>query len=51
MDTYIAKSFHFSIKITKFEEPEECYASKIRRNSFLIIMNEFNFEVIGSYET
>ena len=40
---------HFSIRIRKFKDPEECTVRKTG-NRLLIRITKWKFEVIGSYE-
>ena len=43
-------SFHFSIRITVFEEPVKCTVWQVRWNLVYIEITKWKFEVIGSYE-
>ena len=47
---YIVTSLHFSIRITRFEQPDVCFAWDFGLNYFHVEMKGLKLEVIGSYE-
>ena len=50
MAMFKATSRHFSIRITVFEQPEECNVQGNRWGELYIDTTRWKFEVIGSYE-